>query len=210
MLFGDRTGNDTAARPESMRNARKRRATALRKRRLGDFRRSFQLEYLEDRRMMAVVPIDPPGQIDVTHSPNLLAAVRNAADLSQYTSAQLSQTFDWAVGYAAGQSPALLAAQAGATSLGPVTGLANSAIFVFPANVSAASAGSKLAGLTGLTFDFPLVPIDRTPYSASSSSSTFTPAGSLFPQEWQLQNTGQTGGTPGADANVLQIGRAHV
>lgn len=203
MLFGDRTGNDTAARPESMRNARKRGASALRKRRLGDFRRSFQLEYLEDRRMMAVVPIDPPGQIDVTHSPNLLAAVRNAADLSQYTSAQLSQTFDWAVGYAAGQSPALLAAQAGATSLGPVTGLANSAIFVFPANVSAASAGSKLAGLTGLTFDFPLVPIDRTPYSASSSSSTFTPAGSLFPQEWQLQNTGQTGGTPGADANVL-------
>ena len=197
MLFGEATGNDHSARTERKRSARTRGTSAFRKRRLGVFLgRQLQLEYLEDRRMMSVVPVDPPGQIDVSHSPTLMAAVMEAADLSQYTAAQLSQTYDWAVGYAPGQSPALLAAAIGATSLGPVTGLANSALFAFPATVSAKTAGSELAGLSGLTFDFPLVPIQYT-------TESFTPAGSLFPQEWQLQNTGQTGGTPGADANVL-------
>ena len=146
--------------------------------------------------MMTVVPIDPPGQIDVSHSPSLSAAIQEAADLSQYTAAQLSQTYDWVVGYAAGQSPAQMAAAVGATSLGPANLLANSVVFAFPATVSAAQAADKLATLSGKTFDFPLVPIEYAPNS-------FTPAGSLFPQEWQLQNTGQTGGTVGADANVL-------
>lgn len=145
--------------------------------------------------MMSVVPVDPPGQIDITHSATLLASVKQAADLSQYTQAQLSQTFTWAVGYTAGQSPAQMAASIGATFVSPVNGLANSAIFAFPASVSATSAASKLAGLAP-TFDFPLVPIEYT-------TNSFTPAGSLFPEEWQLQNTGQTGGTVGADANVL-------
>lgn len=148
--------------------------------------------------MMSVVPVDPPGQIDVAHSATLSAAIEQAADLSQYTATQLSQTYDWVVGYAAGQSPAEMAASIGATSQGPTNLIANSAIFAFPATVSAQDAASKLATLSGKTFDFPLVPIDRTTYS-------FTPAGSLFPQEWQLQNTGQVGGTPGADANVLPV-----
>ncbi len=148
--------------------------------------------------MMSVVPVDPPGQIDVAHSATLTAAIQRAADLSQYTATQLSQTYNWVVGYAAGQAPAQMAASIGATSQGPTNLIANSVVFSFPASVTAQDAANRLATLGGKTFDFPLVPIDRTTYS-------FVPAGSLFPQEWHLQNTGQVGGTPGADANVLPV-----
>ena len=199
MLFGESTGNGHLGRPPRRRSAGLGRASARPRRRLGlALGRSLQLESLEDRRMMSVVPVDPPGQIDITHSATLSAAVKGAADLSQYTAAQLSQTFDWIVGYAPGQSPAQMAASIGATSLGPVNGLASAVLFAFPASVSATSAGSKLAGLAGVTFEFPLVPIAHSPNS-------FVPTGSLFPEQWHLQNTGQTGGTVGADANVLPV-----
>lgn len=148
--------------------------------------------------MMSVVPVDPPGQIDVAHSATLSAAIQRAADLSQYTATQLSQTYNWVVGYSAGQSPAQMAASIGATSQGPTNLIANSVVFSFPASVTAQDAANRLATLGGKTFDFPLVPIDRTTYS-------FVPAGSLFPQQWHLNNTGQVGGTPGADANVLPV-----
>ncbi|HEV7221986.1 MAG TPA: hypothetical protein VGN42_04745, partial [Pirellulales bacterium] len=108
--------------------------------------------------MMSVVPVDPPGQIDITHSATLSAAVKEAGDLSQYTAAQLSQTFTWAVGYAPGQSPAQMAASIGATSIGPISGLTNAVVFAFPASVNATAASAKLAGLAGTTFAFPLVP----------------------------------------------------
>src|SRR6185437_1657414 len=79
MLFGEPTGPGHFALPPRKRSAGSGRASSRPRRRLGvAFGRSLQLENLEDRRMMSVVPVDPPGQVDITHSATLSAAVKGA------------------------------------------------------------------------------------------------------------------------------------
>jgi hypothetical protein len=56
-------------------------------------------------------------------------------------------------------------------------------------------AASTLANTAGLSFYYPLV--------ASAHPGRTLGDDPLFPQQWHLQNTGQTGGIVGADANVV-------
>ena len=52
-----------------------------------------------------------------------------------------------------------------------------------------------------ITNDADSIVIDR--FNPLTSTINNLPDDPLFPQQWHLRNTGQTGGTPGADANVI-------
>ncbi|HEV3021008.1 MAG TPA: S8 family serine peptidase, partial [Pirellulales bacterium] len=136
---------------------------------------------------------------DMSPDPAIQSAINQAANLANYSAAQLSQVTDWVVGYTAGTSPIQLAPEVGASFQG-VTGLIqNSGYFSFPANVPAVAAEQQLNSLAGVVFAYPLVLQQQQSQSFPSNP---TPNDPLFSQEWQLVNTGQTGGVKGADANV--------
>src|SRR5262249_19408359 len=63
----------------------------------------------------------------------------------------------------------------------------------FPVALDVAGAGPQLASL-GM-FAYPLISHEMT--------KRFVPNDPLFPKQWHLRNTGQTGGLPGADAHVV-------
>ncbi|HVX16168.1 MAG TPA: Ig-like domain-containing protein [Pirellulales bacterium] len=152
-------------------------------------RRRLGLEPLEDRRLLSVDP---------STSPEVAAALSQATNMSNYTASQIDSADQWVVGYAAGQSPTALATAVGATTTGPTGLIDNTAVFTFPSSVSGATAESELAALPGETFAYPIV-------TQQATLDSFTPPTNdpLFDEEWNLNNVGQTGGTPGADINVL-------
>ncbi|HPM79751.1 MAG TPA: S8 family serine peptidase, partial [Candidatus Anammoximicrobium sp.] len=85
-----------------------------------------------------------------------------------------------------------LAAALGVPSLEPVRVL--SGAFLYEVPVGQDNPAALLESLDELDFFYPLV--------SRQQSKRFTPNDPLFSNQWHLLNTGQTGGTPGADANV--------
>jgi subtilisin family serine protease len=199
MMFGNSASFGNARRKGRAGGWRASARSATRSARSGKWTsRPLVLESLEVRSMLSAsgTGLQPA---EVSPDPAIQAAIAQAANLSNYTAAQLSQVTDWVVGYSAGTSPMQLASEVGASFNG-VTGLIqNSAYLSFPANTSAASAQQQLDSLAGVVWAYPLV--SQQPQSQSFPTNP-TPNDPLFSQEWQLVNTGQTGGIKGADANV--------
>ncbi|WP_293262105.1 MULTISPECIES: S8 family serine peptidase [unclassified Microcoleus] len=123
-------------------------------------------------------------------------SVQRAEVLNNYEPEALAQTKQWVVGVTPGKSFADFANLFEAKNLGATGHIPNTYIWELPANVTAAQVQSRLDNLNGVEFAYPLVAIELKPQSI--------PNDTLFKQQWNLQNTGQTGGTPGADANVTK------
>ena len=121
-------------------------------------------------------------------------AIERAANLESYDVEELSRTSQWAVGVSTNQSSETLATLLNIENLGASGHIPNTYIFEFPGNSSSAKAARKLNSLAGVEFFYPLVPQETQP--------KFIPNDPLFQDQWHLRNTGQTFGTPGADANV--------
>jgi subtilisin-like proprotein convertase family protein len=121
-------------------------------------------------------------------------AIADAANLRSYDPQILEQTREWVVWVTPGQSSEQLATQIGAEDLGETGHIDNTYIWQFPNNATPALARNRLINLPGVEFAFPLVPVQLIPQ--------FIPNDPLFANQWHLSNTGQTGGTIGADANV--------
>ncbi|MEG4321911.1 S8 family serine peptidase, partial [Microcoleus sp. Aus8_D3] len=123
-------------------------------------------------------------------------SVQRAEVLDNYEPEALAQTKQWVVGVTSGKSPEDFANLFEAKNLGATGHIPNTYTWELPANVTPAQVQSRLDNLNGVEFAYPLVAIELKPQSI--------PNDTLFQQQWTLQNTGQSGGTPGADANVTK------
>lgn len=124
-------------------------------------------------------------------------AIERAANLSSYSGKERSGVTQWAVGLDAGQSADNLVANIGARNLGATGFIPNTYIMEIPA--SGASTTEQLESL-GAKFFYPLV--QQQQQTRSVSNARFIPSDPLFKDQWHLVNNGQSGGTPGNDANI--------
>ncbi|MBD1938468.1 proprotein convertase P-domain-containing protein [Microcoleus sp. FACHB-68] len=121
-------------------------------------------------------------------------AIAEAANLESYNPRALAQTREWVVWVTPGQSPQNLATIIGAQDLGSTGYIPNTYIWQFSDSIAPAEVSEQLKSLNGVEFAYPLVPIQLHPQ--------LVPNDPLFANQWQWENTGQTGGTAGADANI--------
>ncbi|HKA07424.1 MAG TPA: S8 family serine peptidase, partial [Gemmataceae bacterium] len=116
----------------------------------------------------------------------LIGAIKRAWELPPGTA-----TNQWVIGLAPGQDPAVLSSLG--ANVATVNGWDNTYAAKFPVALDVAGAGPQLASF-GM-FAYPLISHEMT--------KRFVPNDPLFPKQWHLRNTGQTGGVPGADAHVV-------
>jgi subtilisin-like proprotein convertase family protein len=86
---------------------------------------------------------------------------------------------------------------AGVVDVTPTGITPNSYIVRFDGPVGQAVAAKALGGQAGVSSYYPNV--------ARQQYTRFIPNDTYFPNQWHLRNTGQTGGTSGADANVVNV-----
>ncbi|MEX0714741.1 MAG: Ig-like domain-containing protein, partial [Pirellulales bacterium] len=142
------------------------------------------MESLERRTLLSVTPIS-----DV-----LAHSIASATDLSSYSADQLAAVDRWLIAFDEGRmpDPAILASQLNARFVGTVS-LPNSLVLEFDAPWQFVAA--QLEGLPDQAFFYPLVRHDV--------EKLFIPNDPYFNFQWHLENTGQTGGENGQDANVV-------
>ncbi len=121
-------------------------------------------------------------------------AIERAANLDQYDPEVLAETDEWVVGISDTQSANSLSLQLGLDNLEQTEIIDNSYVFKFSDQQTPQEVAQLLEDLPGVEFSYPLVPLPIT--------GTFIPNDPLFANQWHLQNTGQTGGTIGEDANI--------
>ena len=89
----------------------------------------------------------------------------------------------------------------GALSVQPFSLIPNSFNLKFDVAISLQNAANSFSSLDGFKYLNPNLPLERVV--------KFVPNDPLFASQWHLQNTGQTGGTLGADANVTGVWDTH-
>ncbi len=121
-------------------------------------------------------------------------AIARASNLETYESNKLSSVTEWVVSLEPNQSPDDLARSLGATNLGATGFIPNTYRFEFPEHSHGLQIQDELNSLSNITFFFPLV--------EQQLKKQFIPNDPLFSDQWHLVNTGQMGGTVGADTNI--------
>ncbi|MEL7238816.1 MAG: hypothetical protein AAGK78_08125, partial [Planctomycetota bacterium] len=121
-------------------------------------------------------------RLGVSHS--IAASWSRAADLGQYSLDTLAATTDWAFSFRFGGDVSAIATQLGAT-------VSDSNVIdgVYIASFADGSGAAIALQDAGFVDFYPLVERDLTP--------RYLPNDTLFPQQWHLRNTGQTGGLVG-------------
>ncbi|NLE36511.1 MAG: S8 family serine peptidase, partial [Pirellulaceae bacterium] len=175
---------------------------------LGSLRsRSLRVETFEQRVLLSIT--SPPGFDDLEQivcpmtdynylSDSLSRAVYRASDLSGYDQELLASTYQWVVGVNEAKADTCapqLAASLNADFLQYAPVLSNATVWEFPETMSWVTVANTLESAQGVDYYYPLVAEKLVPMAV--------PNDPLFGEQWHLQNTGQTGGTPGVDANVI-------
>ncbi|WP_199248852.1 S8 family serine peptidase [[Phormidium] sp. ETS-05] len=123
-------------------------------------------------------------------------AVESAENLDNYQAEDLAATQEWVIWINPAQNSDSLASLFGAENLGATGHIEDTYIWKFPKELTAAEVQKSLEDLIGSDFAYPLVPINLT-------KPQYLPEDPLVGDQWHLDNTGQTGGTPGVDANIF-------
>lgn len=105
-------------------------------------------------------------------------------------------TNTWAIGIAHGADPGILAQKTQLEYIGPVGTLENYHLFLLPAEKARTFDAQTLRNL-------PEVQWMERQYERRRFKRL--PPDPLFPAQWHLNNTGQSKGTPGMDANVVPV-----
>lgn len=176
--------------------ALQRKRTALRARsRAGGFaNRRMLVESLEDRRLLA-------GLISTSQlqANELERAFERVSDLDQYSASQLATAQEWVINLSAAANPNEVANDLGvplrANDLIDHTFVVRSSDFGNgDVQAFAQEIINELSDRPEVNYFYPLVEREH--------ARRLLPNDPMFNQQWHLLNTGQTGGTPGADANV--------
>ncbi|TVS14569.1 MAG: hypothetical protein EA424_18950, partial [Planctomycetaceae bacterium] len=141
-------------------------------------------ETLESRQLLSATPNLSQDAID--------AAIQRSTDLTLYDPTLIQEAQQWVIRVEEGTNIRELASAMGTDALLPTGLIPNTYYFKVPEG--AESALDILESHEQLDFFYPLIPVPAT--------FRFEPNDPLFPDQWHLVNTGQTGGTPGMDANV--------
>jgi subtilisin-like proprotein convertase family protein len=168
----------------------------------------------QDEISVASVNAEPAKAISQTsdHQVSLVRVSRNALPNQAVSNTPpLSEPItDWIVGLAKGVDSNALAQAWGATSLRPTGHIPNTYVWQFDTPI--ASVPAQWSTLPEIELAFPLVIRQSQPRSAGRGdrssldySTATNQSDPLFAQQWHLRNTGQSGGTPGADANVEPV-----
>jgi len=133
--------------------------------------------------------------VEENNALDLEMAAERASDLDRYDEEELAQTQEWAIGLDRdAEIPENLTTELGVEKVRPVEDSPNTFILEFSGDAEAREIATVLQSLSGVEFAYPLVPIEAVP--------DYIPNDPLFANQWHLRNTGQTGGTPGVDANL--------
>jgi subtilisin family serine protease len=148
-------------------------------------RGSAVFEPIERRILMAAVPVNDA----------IAAAIARVSDLSQYSTAALRNAREWAVTINPTRDVGGLQQRLGAAQFRPSGLIDDVYLASFPAYRTGQSIARGIETYNPGLAAWPLV--------ADQVATRFVPNDPSFPSQWHLQNTGQGGGTPGADANVV-------
>ena len=167
-------------------------------------RPTLQIEPLESRQLLTA-DINPVVLHSDDLSPTVEAAFRRVSDLSQYTAAELATATSWVAHLTDGHDTADIASllQSDSRGLSEPTYIDDTVIFDQAGQPDAGpfATSVNIAGTLGASdvvdYFYPLVPQQRSNRAA--------PNDPLFAEQWHLYNTGQTGGTQGADGNVVNV-----
>ena len=121
-------------------------------------------------------------------------AINRAENLEAYDPVALAATRKWVVGISTDQDATQLPTLFNAQNLGSTEHIPNTYIWEFPDTLTPAQVQQQLKLLPAIEFSYPLVPYQQ--------EKRLVPNDTLFANQWHLQNTSQTGGTAGADANI--------
>ncbi len=155
-------------------------------------KRGLRLEQFEERMLLSISPSGLDSETLWKHALSL--AVEQAGNLDNYSEEALATTDSWVVGLTDSTVAKQLAAALGADQLGEAQYLDEAYIWQFSASVGWESVANMLGSVETVDYFYPLVP--------EQYESNFAPNDPLYPDQWHLNNTGQSGGTVGADANV--------
>ncbi len=151
---------------------------ALRKHSVG-----FHFESIEKRVLLAAVT-------DV-----IASAIARVSDLSQYSKTELRDARQWAVTVDRGTNISRLQHDLGAASFVSSGLLDDVYLASFPVSRTGQSISHALDLFNASNVSWPII--------AEQKTLRFIPNDPMFPNQWHLQNTGQGGGTVGADANIV-------
>lgn len=132
----------------------------------------------------------------------ITASTGKAAPLAQRTDIPRTEiaefpTNEWAIKLPSGVDPDALAAQHGFENLGQIGPLENFYLFRRP------TGGVTTADVNGLSADSRVLWLEQQ--IARQQYARIIPDDPLYGDQWHLHNTGQLGGTPGVDANVVPV-----
>lgn len=159
---------------------------------MGNSRRHRRLcvQPLEARALLSITPTIP---IDDT----IRDAIYRVTAFDQYPQQVLQQTTWWVVGYRPGFAPNVAQLNAlQAMYIGPSGSIPGTHIIAFSNGYNPQLAIAGMANLTGIDFFYPLV---------ERQAVTRQILDPIFFKQWHLENTGQTGGVPGMDVNVVPV-----
>ena len=170
--------------------------------------RKLRFDSLESREVPAIVAGDaiPPAMEKVRvdtpptlSSPEMPALANMSAGMvgairNMWKLPFGSQTNEWVIQLPEGQLPFALST-IGAVSVQDVPFWSNSYVVNFSTPVDVGSFPAVLGGVTEAEFYYPLI--------SRMLDKKFVPNDTLFTGQWHLRNTGQNGGTSGADANLV-------
>ena len=149
----------------------------------------------------AVIPPSKYNPGNSSGSNAVTYAIERATDLTNYTTNQIADTHLWTVSLPnlTPEEIKALAESVGATYLEDKSSpIPDTAVWEFPSNLTPAEIAVILEKIPELEFFYPIITY-RLEFPQLIMNSP------LFPDQWNLHNTGQTGGTPGVDANVLPV-----
>ena len=133
-------------------------------------------------------------EVATTLSETVQTSLERVTDLEIYDPEALAKTSEWVVGLSVQEiSPDVLTLLQ-AENLGATQHISNTYVWQFSEDITPQQVQQRLANLTGVEFAYPLVEHEHNVRSLSDD----TPL-------WHLHNTGQTGGSPNADLNVLSV-----
>ncbi|MCT7997577.1 S8 family serine peptidase, partial [Laspinema olomoucense] len=139
----------------------------------------------------------PPTAIVETLPDPVKYALLRSQDLENHDPEALEATNQWVVGVTPGYSASEFATLYNAEDIGATGHIPDTYIWNFSELGNAQQVAKRLSDLNGVEFAYPLTRVQLEPLS--------TPNDPLFNQQWHLENTGQTGGTAGVDANVITV-----
>ncbi len=146
--------------------------------------------FAPDRDWQVAADLEPPEMTGISSlSSDIAAAILAAWELPPDTYAG-----SWVVGLSPGTIPSDLATLDFETSVATPY-LPNTYVLQLAAPTSVFDAGQEIAAYDTVDFFYPLI--------SRQHATRSVPNDPLFGSQWHLRNTGQSGGTPGADANVV-------